>query len=164
MAEVDHAAQLFIFIGEAVGFVDQQDGLAASITRNIAAGVMLAVGSGLGTSRPIARNSVLLPHRIVGEVIVSRGLWNAASCACAWSTHSAVCERGMVGQRHVAPDLLDQPAISSAPSTGSPHGSGSRRSSALPLAPSSVPALRAFQLFVERADAHACLSRALARS
>ena len=31
-------------------------GLAASITLNIAAGVMLAVGSGRGTRRPIVRN------------------------------------------------------------------------------------------------------------
>ena len=48
-------------------------GLTASITRNIAALVMLAVGNGRGTKRPTARKSVLLPQRIVGDVITSLG-------------------------------------------------------------------------------------------
>jgi hypothetical protein len=64
-------------------------GLAASITRNIAVGLMLLVASGRRAILARVRNRLDLPHRFVGLSTVRRGEMNAASCAWVWIVQSA---------------------------------------------------------------------------
>ena len=101
-----------------------------STARKSADVVRLDAVSARGTMAPTMVSSVVLPHSGVGLVMPRTGEIRKQSWAWACSTHSATAAAAPFGTTMWALTASTMRSSSSAPSTGSGHGSGSTRKSA----------------------------------